>query len=253
MLKMIIADDEQLIRDTLSRLVDWEAMGIKLVACCKNGLEALDAIVDDAPDIVMTDISMPGLSGLELITKIQQIDMQIEFIILSGYRKFEFAKQALEMGIKHYLLKPISEALIIDAVQKAKDACMVRMPPEPESHEKSGSANVDRTKAYVRENLADSNLSLKWIAQNLLFMNVDYLSRQFVTETGEKFSAYLNRMRMETAKKLLIHYGSGKIYKVAEQVGCGNNPQYFSQVFRKYTGMTPSKFIELKKANEGDY
>lgn len=102
---------------------------------------------------------------------------------------------------------------------------------------------VRKMKEYVEAHLSDDHLSLKWIASNYLFLNVNYLSHQFVSETGEKFSSYLNRMRMERAKELLKAYGLGKISEVAQQVGCGNNPRYFGQVFKKFTGMTPSSYI----------
>lgn len=97
---------------------------------------------------------------------------------------------------------------------------------------------------YIDENLADPRISLKWLAENYLYMNVDYFSRQFVKETGEKFSSYLNRARIEKAKTLILELDSDLIYEVAEQVGYGHNPQYFSQLFKKWTGYTPSGYRE---------
>ena len=85
MLKLIIADDERVIRETISRLIDWESIGVEVVGLCKNGIEAYNMILDESPDIVMTDIRMPGLTGLELVREISQSDQRIQFIILSGY------------------------------------------------------------------------------------------------------------------------------------------------------------------------
>ena len=96
---------------------------------------------------------------------------------------------------------------------------------------------------YTKEHLSESSLSLKWLANHYLFMNVDYVSKQFYKQTGEKFSAWLNRQRIEKAKELLLNCDTEKIYTVAEAVGCGNNPQYFSQLFKKYTGMSPTEYI----------
>ena len=81
------------------------------------------------------------------------------------------------------------------------------------------------------------------VGVNGAFMNVDYVSKQFYKQTGEKFSAWLNRQRIEKAKELLLNCDTEKIYTVAEAVGCGNNPQYFSQLFKKYTGMSPTEYI----------
>lgn len=506
MLRLIIVDDEKIIRESIRHLIDWENLGIEVVDVCKNGLEAYDAILDEYPDIVLTDIKMPGLSGLELIEKLSGTREHIQFIILSGYGEFEYAKQAMRYGVRHYLLKPCNEKQIIDAIENVKKDCLMRQesaevdeqavqfekalfrnlvtdgiaggadpvriaesyqcyldftgtaydihylffleePHVPEcalkissymqesypgflfhllyvkntllfilrdfhgeapdctcfleqlhfpgetislKHEKehlenlyllssqimeklarydkiyyldegsripiynyngcllrakslvrdyhtgnlsfkefydevfalldtvedrdflnllitnmilqesrhssgTGGGNVagaeffrlmnestgfsellttfrenfewlfppasltsykpfiEKLLAYTKEHLSDSYLSLKWLSENYLYMNVDYVSKQFYKQTGEKFSAYLNRLRIQKAQELLLHYdadkNSEKIYMVAEAVGCGNNPQYFSQLFKKYTGMTPTDYI--KKAVQG--
>lgn len=94
MLKMIIVDDEKIIRETIHSLIDWNSLGIDVAAVCKDGIEAFDCILDEYPDIVMTDIKMPGLSGLDLIEKVRAAQLNTEFIILSGYGEFEFARTA---------------------------------------------------------------------------------------------------------------------------------------------------------------
>lgn len=120
MLRLIIVDDEKIIRESIRSLIDWESLGIEVVGVCKNGLEAYDAILDSYPDIVLTDIKMPGLSGLELIEKLNDTRENIQFIILSGYSEFEYAKQAMRFGIRHYLLKPCNENQIIEAIEDVK-------------------------------------------------------------------------------------------------------------------------------------
>ena len=124
MLKLIIADDERVIRETISRLIDWESIGVEVVGLCKNGIEAYNMILDESPDIVMTDIRMPGLTGLELVREISQSDQRIQFIILSGYEDFEYAREAMKYGIRHYLLKPCNEEKIKESILKAGEDCM---------------------------------------------------------------------------------------------------------------------------------
>lgn len=102
-------------------------------------------------------------------------------------------------------------------------------------------------KNYVSSHLDAEYLSLKWLAENYLFISVGYLSKQFVKEEGERFSDYLNRIRMEEAKKLLALYSNDNIKDIAKQVGFGSNPHYFSQVFKKYVGCTPSEYWEKQK------
>ena len=106
---MIIADDERVIRESISRLIDWEKLGVELTGLCRNGLEAYDMIIDEDPDIVLTDIRMPGMDGLELIRKVSLMDLDTRFILLSGYGEFEYAKEAMKYGVKHYLLKPCNK------------------------------------------------------------------------------------------------------------------------------------------------
>lgn len=507
MIRLLIADDEKIIRETICNIIDWKSLGIEVVAVCKNGLEAYDAILDEYPDIVLTDIRMPKLSGLELIQKITQNHDHIQFIILSGYEDFEYAREAMRYGIRHYLLKPCNEKEIIEAVldaieehnrqaarhsgqshilpsynpaegnlyyhiflralpdeenledlpalfgsqidfyhteyrlfflyyleetyvddciscidglmkqnkiqsrftyiyvkntliffmesaqtdmkqmdqilssvnfgshqgnrdcqnidcpdfltllrilcEKVKryDTIMIRskdqattinnyaslyhqissytdrlaeadtederircieeinkilssvkntellqslavnifMKSVQSSYSVSAIADFisfissihsnteicsflsdrlntlfvrqkegsDKYKPFIRdimnytqEHISDPNLTLKWIVETQLYMNVDYVSRQFLLQTGTKFSNYLNGLRIEKAKQLLLHCENEKIYSVAEQVGCGNNPQYFSHLFKKYTNMTPKQYIQEMSANK---
>lgn len=502
----MIVDNEKIIRETIHSLIDWHSMGIEVVGLCKNGIEAYDMILDEYPDIVMTDIKMPGLSGIDLIKRVSQLDRDIEFIILSGYGEFQFAQDAMKYGIRHYLLKPCNEEQIISVLEECKKECfhkkalesiiedqndlnknfqqtliknllvssilndvskekepsfdtykqLVNIDSKPyelcylyyveeknketaltqvydfldelgirsdtfivyvpytlllffqsglgintkidqiksmmhfktqtvsvEYKRKSfsnlkmllqvligeiqrydtiyindginhltpirnyhyfieqieeiihraqyrfyknpeqivgdiskllssitdfnffrmliietlmrikdlGQASInqihlaeflldinkstdkdnlliktkkyienilpatdeqvkykdfiEKLKSYVEENLSSQNLSLKWLSENYLFMNVDYVSKKFIKHTGQKFSAYLTNVRINKAKKLLTE--SENIAAIAEMVGCGNNPQYFSQIFKKHTGITPTAYIKLMK------
>lgn len=332
MLKMILVDDEKIIRETISTFIDWNALGIEVVAVCKDGIEAFDAIVDEYPDIVMTDIKMPGLNGLELIEKVKSAELNVEFVILSGYGEFEFAQTAMQYGVQHYLLKPCNEDEIVAVMKKCIQNCQENTAAkideliaqlsftQKEENQQlleklkslminqtdtesikifllkllmKGSRNeccsltnqqmseyvvslnncsepkvlekemyhildamfpmdnsrrytdcVDKIVSYVTGHLSDSNLSLKWIAENYLYMNADYVSKQFVKQTGSKFSAYLTDLRIAEAKKLLLTTHPESPYTIAEKVGFGNNPQYFSQIFKKNTGMTPSAYMK---------
>jgi YesN/AraC family two-component response regulator len=504
MVRLLIVEDEKVTRETIKNLIDWPANGIKLIGACSNGIEAYDVIVDEYPDIVLTDIRMPGLDGLSLIKQVYYMDKEISFIVLSGYGEFEYAKTAMKYGVRDYLLKPCDESQILEAIRRLQKEILKRhevaciqqenelqlnqfhtaikkqftiealttdggfsllmerygklltfplgkyylycisfaedelslkiieqIPKllkihqiqlcfnillvkkkllmmlcirdavdlnqfnnevenlalqvagrpaweetlydtvqfmleellkslkhyshiilidndgnqheifnyinvfhqaentikalEKAEHEKEitnllqtffdtldeieparmlatrlvvqTAANMqllsyfntteflsilyvcstvkeinrivenqlislfkesERQKTkykyyvncameFVKSHLADPKLSLKWVTENHLYMNANYFSRQFVKETDEKFSSYLNRMRMEKAKELIIQYDLERIYMVAEQVGYGHNPQYFSQLFKKRTGLTPSQYKEQYK------
>lgn len=109
MLKVIIADDEEKVCRLIFKLVDWETLGMSVVAFARNGIEALKLVQEHHPDIVITDIRMPGYDGLELIRKAKELHHTVEFIIISGYRQFEYAQSAIKFGVNDYLLKPIKK------------------------------------------------------------------------------------------------------------------------------------------------
>ena len=106
MYKLLIVDDERIIREGISNIVDWEELEISLPSTAQNGIEAYSRIVNNPPDIVITDIKMPGMDGLELAQKIKDHFPGIIVVVLSGYGEFELVRKAMEYGVKYYLLKP---------------------------------------------------------------------------------------------------------------------------------------------------
>jgi two-component system, response regulator YesN len=97
---------------------------------------------------------------------------------------------------------------------------------------------IETIHAYI----GNQNLSLHWVANEMLYMNADYLGKLFKKETGEKFSNYITRLRIELAISLIEKENDVKVFEIAEKIGYGENPQYFSQVFKKHTGYTPSEY-----------
>ena len=115
-----------MVRETLSRIIDWKQYNIELVGLCRNGLEAYDMILDESPDIVLTDLRMPGMDGLELIEKASETPSPPQFVILSGYGEFDYAKRAMKYGVKHYLLKPCGETQILESIRDVAKDCFQR-------------------------------------------------------------------------------------------------------------------------------
>ena len=118
MYKVLIVDDERIIREGIASSIDWNQYGFSLCGLAENGINAYECIREDVPDVVITDIKMPGMDGLELISKVHEEFPQIIFIILSGYGEFEFANKAMKYGVKYYLLKPCDENEIIKILKK---------------------------------------------------------------------------------------------------------------------------------------
>ena len=216
---------------------------------------------------------MPVMSGLELIRQVREFDTHVEFIILSGYGEFELAKEAMKEGVKQFLLKPCSETEISEAVNSAKKELSMRQrdsfyrtlgenwmkregdKPNGEDDEtgvtlSDGMADsqdfIDTILEYVRIHFYEENLNLKWIAREVVFLNEDYVSKQFRQRVGSKFTQYLNMVRMEEAKHRLLSSDASS-EEIAVEVGFGNNPKYFAKVFKKYAGCTPTEYKNNKK------
>ncbi|MBD5472917.1 MAG: response regulator [Lachnospiraceae bacterium] len=118
MWKVIIADDEKLICRLVEALVDWEGLGLEIVGKAVNGLEALELVKDKQPNILITDIRMPGCDGLELIRQARELCSDIEIVIISGYAHFEYAQTAIAYGVGNYILKPIKQDELNETLQK---------------------------------------------------------------------------------------------------------------------------------------
>lgn len=118
MLKVLIADDEQKICQLIEKLVDWKELDMQITATAENGIQALEMIREHRPNIVITDIRMPGCDGLELIRRGKEINPGIEFIIISGYRHFEYAQTAIRYGVNAYILKPIKKDELTGTLKK---------------------------------------------------------------------------------------------------------------------------------------
>ncbi len=120
MLKLIIADDEMDARDNMIACINWEQHGLEIAGTAGDGLTAYSLIMERNPDIVLIDIKMPGLSGLEVIQKVRkQTRHSPAFVIVSGYDDFHYAQQAIDLGVSSYLLKPFSPNDLLRAMRRA--------------------------------------------------------------------------------------------------------------------------------------
>ncbi|WP_169736187.1 response regulator [Caldanaerobius polysaccharolyticus] len=119
MFKLLIVDDEEIVRDGLLNLIDWNKVGVLISGAAANGLEALDIYEKKGADIVLTDIRMPHMDGLKLMEELKKRDPSIVIIVLSAYDDFSYAQESLKIGAFDYILKPIEIQKLIDAVKKA--------------------------------------------------------------------------------------------------------------------------------------
>lgn len=157
MQKVIIADDEERICQLIEALVDWRALGMEVAAVAHNGLEAAQLVREFHPDILITDIRMPGGSGLELIEKVKRDMPELEIIIISGYAHFEYAKSAIRFGVGEYLLKPINKTELTTTLERLKGKIKNRLKKETDRQqlEQKSKNDVERLQGLLLQRLRE--------------------------------------------------------------------------------------------------
>lgn len=248
MLTALIVEDEPLMREylllNLSSIHDqWTTC-----ACAKDGIEAMELLNKRKFDLVITDIRMPRMGGLELAAFVHNNIADTDIIFLTGYDEFDYARAAVRAGVADYLLKPLQDAelhAILDKLARKKVSERTEVvPPESVqpatdsfSEEGDPSILVQRARDYIQMNYSKP-ISLNEVA-NALNVNPAYLSSVFKSERGEPYSKYLLRLRMERAARLLRTHNAAKISDIAFEVGY-LSVKHFDAVFKKYYGVTPN-------------
>jgi len=241
MLRIMIVEDEKIIRSGLKHIIEDIIGNYKVVKEAKDGVEALFYLEIEKIDVVITDIRMKNMDGIELIKRIRLQNSSIPIIIISGYPDFEYAKQAIKYNVNDYILKPIDRIELALALHSAQDLVNKHKnsnQTEEKNQRKKERKVIRRAKEYIENNIHEQ-ISLHYVA-DLLQLNYQYFSALFKMETGYTFSEYVTNVRIEKAKQLLSQTNM-KIYNIASMCGY-SNVKHFMNVFKKSTGMTPSEF-----------
>lgn len=206
MYNILIVDDERIERNGIIMLLKRLSINAGIVEAA-NGKEAYEYLCSDEAehiDILLTDVKMPFMDGITLIKKLNEDNIKLKTIIFSGYNEFEYAKLAVKLGVKDYILKPV------DPVE------------------------FENTINHYSEELGAQQLA------DMVYLAPSYLSSLFKKETGQNLSKYIKQYRMEKAKELLTDTNM-KIVNISEKTGYPN-VSYFCQSFREYFGVSPQKF-----------
>lgn len=254
MLTALIVEDESLMREYLMMNLNnihnqWVA-----AACARDGIEATALLNEQHFDLVITDIKMPRMGGLELATHISSNIPNTDIILLTGYDEFNFARTAIRIGVADYLLKPLRDGelhSILDRLaSKRNNSDMngdltknitLQSQAAVKSDVVAGNPNIliQRVRNYIERHYCEQ-ISLSEVA-DLMDVNPTYLSSIFESEQGESYSKYVLRLRIERAALLLRTHPVGNISDIATDVGY-LSAKHFISVFKKYYGMTPSEF-----------
>lgn len=250
MLKVLLVEDENLIRRGLQFQMDWTEVGCVVVGDAATGKEGLEQIRALKPDIVITDIRMPDMDGLEMLATGRET-CEFEAIIITGYSEFEYAKQAIHLGVSEYLLKPVDLNELKAGLQqivrrrqegRTADAPSIQLAPDLEPAA-MGNKYASAMLEYIQEHYAE-RISLTDLSQELN-ISCTHLNAKFKAETGYTFHDFLNYYRISKAVELQKQ-GTYKLYEVAELVGFSDY-KYFNKVYKRYVGYAPNKIFPAKK------
>ena len=238
--QVLLVDDEYYVRQSLLRRIrNLENEDFKVIGEAENGEEALDMLRKHDIQLVITDIRMPVMDGLDLTRKILEQYPHILTVILTGYADFEYTRKALRYGAFDYLLKPVSEESLDNLLSRARTRLSELYElPEDERNNMSGEEYVQLAIRYLNEHyMEDIDISL--MASELGFHSA-YLTRLFGRYAGVTPLKYLTNLRIQEAKRLLLDT-SLPISVVGERVGYPDQ-FHFSKTFRKLTGKNPSAY-----------
>ena len=253
MYRVLIAEDEDIIRKGIAYTMDWVSMGCTIVGEAANGKEGVEKIKELSPDIVLADIMMPMMNGIEMIRKGQEI-ADFKAIIMTSYADFEYAKKAIELGVSAYLMKPVDEeelkkniSKIITEIEKENQLRQLTSKIKTADDIDTLFIKSEGDNDYIQKVLKETRerysekISLETFSEEL-GVSGSYLSRKFKEATGQTYLDFLNKYRVQQAIKLL-ETGTYKIYEVSEMTGFSDY-KYFSTVFKKYTDRSPSDFVK---------
>ncbi len=254
LIKLLIVDDERHIREGIARVLDYESIGVTVVGLAENGAQALELARETQPDILLTDICMPVMDGLELSRRILSIRPEIKILIISGYDDFAYARQAIENNVAGYLLKPVdpdelydrlvalcarirSERIAQRELTYLRQMAGIR-DADPIQTTTGASRVVQSIIADINQNYA-KNINLSDLAEKYK-LSYSYLSLLFKKETNLNIIDYLNSVRIERAKELMQD-PTMRVSEISDMVGIADS-HYFARLFKKYTGKSPTEY-----------
>jgi two-component system response regulator YesN len=251
MYKLLIVDDEPLIIRRIKKLIWWDRLNIGKFFSTTDGDEAVLICERERPEIVLTDINMPIVTGLEIIERVSSMPHVTEFLIISGFDDFQFARQAMRFGVRSYLLKPVDETELNEALEQAihsyenknqmkNNQTLFKQLNIKNELKIPGSNNaiVNKMIAVIKKDYAQP-LTIKDLSDKMN-INPIYAGQLFKKETNLLFNDYLSIIRIRKAMEQLAN-SNRIIVDISENVGYQDTSQFY-KVFKKITGLSPSEF-----------
>lgn len=243
MYQVFLADDEVWERKGMAKIIGEMGLPLQVSGEAEDGEAAWEGICNKRPDILLADIRMPGLTGLELVHKMRQEGLVAKTVFISGYAEFAYAKQALRMGVSDYLLKPVEE----EELKEVLEGLILELDGEREAAQSldRGNAKNAESPSILQQAIREiqegccGNITLKELADKY-YISDSRLSVQLKEQLGMSFPNYLASLRMKKAQELMKDEALS-LEVIAKSVGY-KDYFYFNKVFKKVVGLSPSRF-----------
>ena len=238
--RVVIIDDEQIIVEGLRKVINWEEFSCEVAGVAYNAAGGTELIRRTNPDILITDICMPGQDGLTMLAGLRSEFPNLQVTVLTGYRDFAFAQEAIRLGVTRFLLKPSR----MDEIHEALEAMAARLSSSAEKdreeseNENAGSFLINQAIAYMQKHYAEK-LTLQEVA-DACYVSQWHLSKLMNRHTGKSFYDILNSLRIKAAKELLTDPGL-RISDIGEKVGYADTA-HFAKVFKKLVGISANEY-----------
>lgn len=268
MWKVLLVEDEVFVRESVREIIAWEELGFKVEGEAGNGAEALEMIRSNPPDLVLTDIVMPEMDGVELLRRTREEGYASKFVMLTCMSEFEYVRQAMEYGASNYILKlsmsvnTLRETLHKMNAELTKNnpspnlsqpvsipvaSMETTMPSQPGHHaspkEITTHPEVQKILQYIHE-YYEQDITVKSMS-GYVMMGENYVSALFKKKTGRTLIHYLHQVRVDKAIAYLLQTDL-PVHEIGLRVGFVND-NYFIKIFKRLTGFTPSKYRQHGK------
>ncbi len=234
--RVVLIDDEAIIVEGLRKVVKWDDYNCEVAGTASDAVSGARLIREVKPDILITDISMPGQNGLTMLAGLRSEFPEMQVTVLTGYRDFAYAQEAIKLGVTRFLLKPSKMAEINEALSAMIEKIEGKEAPSTEQN--TGSFIVNQAMAYIEKHYSEK-LTLQEVAETC-YVSQWHLSKLLNKYAGQSFYEILNKVRISAAKELLKD-PSLRVGDIGMMVGYMDNA-HFSRIFKKLTGCSANEY-----------
>ena len=242
MYKVLIVEDDMAIRFIYRNLKEWDKNGFYIAAEAENGKRALELLKTEKFDMMLLDVVLPEMDGLELLEVLEKNELYIPTVIASTYNEFEYARKGMQHGALDYLVKPVS--------REDLDKCLGKLRKKLDKEENEyrirkllTACGLDMEHSFAQkiEKYMENDIDFSMGSMAEYFgLSKDYFGKVFHQENGCTFQQFAMKYKMEQAKSLLLDTDM-KIYEISESLGY-KTTDYFTKLFRDYTGISPQRY-----------